>query len=106
MMIENFEQRFEELDSDKAKDENLLFINLFAVGPGKMDFGVQELIDLQNSAALKACSEKLSVMATGQDLVDFWKPYQSQPFQSYGHSVQNSSLALEQLIGANELSLQ
>ena len=35
-----------------------------------MDFGVQELIDLQNSAALKARYEKLSVMATGQDLVD------------------------------------
>ena len=72
-MIENFEQRFEELDSDKAKQENLLFINPFAVDPGKMDFGVQELIDLQNSAALKARYEKLLMMATGQDLVDFWK---------------------------------
>ena len=71
VMIENFEQRFEE--SDKAKHENLLFINPFAVDPGKMDFGVQELIDLQNSAALKARYEKLSVMATGQDLVDYWK---------------------------------
>ena len=56
VMIENFEQRFEELDSDKAKQENLLFINPFAVDPGEMDFGVQELIDLQNSAALKARS--------------------------------------------------
>ena len=65
-MIENFEQRFEELDSDEAKHENLLFIN-----PGKMDFGVQELIDLQNSVALKAHNEKLSVMAIDQDLMDF-----------------------------------
>ena len=73
VMIENFEQRFEELDSDKAKHENLLFINPFAVDPGKMHFGVQELIDLQNSATLKARYEKLSVMATGKDLVDFWK---------------------------------
>ena len=73
MMIENFEQRFKELDSDKAKHENLLFINTFAVDPGKMDFEVPELIDLQNSAALKARYEKLSVMATGQDLLDFWK---------------------------------
>ena len=40
VMIENFEQRFQELDSDKAKHENLLFINPFAVDPGKMDFGV------------------------------------------------------------------
>ena len=38
-----------------------------------MDFGVQELIDLQNSAALRARYEKLLMMATGQDLVDFWK---------------------------------
>ena len=38
-----------------------------------MDFGVQKLIDLQNSAVLKARYEKLSVMATGQDLMDFWK---------------------------------
>ena len=38
-----------------------------------MDFGAQELIDYQNSVALKARYEKLSVMATGQDLVDFWK---------------------------------
>ena len=37
VMIENFEQRFEELDSDKAKHENLLFINPFAVDRGKMD---------------------------------------------------------------------
>ena len=73
VMIENFEQRFEKLDSDKAKQENLLFINPFAVDPSKMDFGVQELIDLQNSAALKARYEKLLLMATGQDLVDFWK---------------------------------
>ena len=72
-MIKNFEQRFEELDLDKAKHENLLFINPFAVNPGKMDFGVQELIDFQNSAALKACYEKLSVIGTWQDLVDFWK---------------------------------
>ena len=72
-MIENFEQRFKELDSNEAKHENLLFINLFAVDPGKIDFGVQELIDLQNSVALKARYEKLSVMTTGQDLVDFWK---------------------------------
>ena len=71
-MIENFEQRFEEPDSDKAKHENLLFINPFAVDLGKMDFGVQKLIDLQNSAALKARCEKLSVMAARQDL-DFWK---------------------------------
>ena len=40
VMIENFEQRFHELDSDRAKHENLLFINPFAVDPGKMDFGV------------------------------------------------------------------
>ena len=73
VMIENFEQRFEELDSDKAKHENLLFINSFAVDPGKMDFGVQKLIDFQNSAALKARYEKLLVIATGQDLVDVWK---------------------------------
>ena len=73
VMIKNFEQRFKELDSDKAKHENLLFINPFAVDPGKMDFRFQELIDLQNSAALKARYEKLSVMATGQDLMDFWK---------------------------------
>ena len=73
VMIENFEQRFEELDSYEAKHKNLLFINPFAVDPGKMDFGVQELIDLQNSVVLKARYEKLSVMATGQDLVDFWK---------------------------------
>ena len=59
VMIENF------LDSDKAKHENLLFIIPFAVDPGKMDFGVQELIDFQNSAALKARYEKLSVIATG-----------------------------------------
>ena len=38
MMIENFEQRFKKLNSDKAKHENLLFINPFAVDPGKMDF--------------------------------------------------------------------
>ena len=38
-MIENFEQRFKELDLDKAKHENLLFIDPFAVDPGKMDFG-------------------------------------------------------------------
>ena len=73
VMIENFEQRFEELDSDKVKHENLLFINPFAVDPGKMDFGVQELIDFQNLAALKARYEKLSVIATGQDVMDFWK---------------------------------
>ena len=40
VMIENFEQNFEELDSDEAKHENLLFINPFAVDPDKMDFGV------------------------------------------------------------------
>ena len=39
----------------------------------KMDFGFQELIYLQNSAVLKARYEKLPVMATGQDLMDFWK---------------------------------
>ena len=33
--IENFEQRFEELDSDEAKHENLLSMGLFAVDPGK-----------------------------------------------------------------------
>ena len=71
MMIENFEQKSKELDSDKAKHENLLFITPFAVDPGKMDFGFQELIDLQNSATLKARFEKLPVMATGQDLIDF-----------------------------------
>ena len=38
-----------------------------------MDFGVQELIDLQNSVVPKARYEKLSVMATEQDLMDFWK---------------------------------
>ena len=54
MMIKNFELRFKELHSDKAKHENLQFIKLFAVDPGKVDFGFQELIDLQNSAALKA----------------------------------------------------
>ena len=73
VMIENFEQRFNKLDSDKAKHENLLFTNPFAVDPGKMDFEVQELIDLQNSAALRARYKKLLVMAIGQDLVDFWK---------------------------------
>ena len=73
VMIENFKQRFDELDLDKAKHENLLFINPFAVDPGKMDFRFQELIYLQKSAALKAHYEKLSVMATGQDLMDFWK---------------------------------
>ena len=73
VMIENFEQKFEELDSDEAKHENLLFIHTFAVDPGKMDFGVQELIDLQKSLALKARYENLSVMATGQNLVEFWK---------------------------------
>ena len=45
-----------------------------------MDFGIQELIDLQKSAALKARYEKLSVMATGQDLVDFWKAVPVTPF--------------------------
>ena len=105
-MIENFEQRFDELDSDEAKHENLLFTNPFAVDPGKMDFGDQELIDLQNSAALRARYEKLLVMATGQDLVDFWRAVPVQPFQSYGYSVRNSSLAVERRIGANKLSLQ
>ena len=38
-----------------------------------MDFRFQKLIDLQNSTALKERYEKLLVMATGQDLVDFWK---------------------------------
>ena len=71
-----------------------------------MHFGVQELIDLQNSAALKARCEKLLVMATGKDLWTFGRPYQSQPFLSYGHSVRNSSPALERRIGANKLSLQ
>ena len=51
MMIENFEQRLKELNSDKAKHEILLFINPFAVHPAKMDFEFQELIGLQNSAA-------------------------------------------------------
>ena len=73
VMIENFEQRFEELDSNEAKHENLLLINAFAVDPGQMDFGFQELIDFQNSVALKARYEKSSVMAIGQDSVDFWK---------------------------------
>ena len=73
MMIKNFEQKFKELDSDKAKHKNLLFINPFAVDPGKMDFEFQELIDLQNLAALKARCEKLLVIVTGQDLVDFWE---------------------------------
>ena len=72
-MIKNFELRFKELHSDKAKHENLLFIKLFAVNPGKVDFGFQELIDLQNSAALKARYEKLPVMTAGQDWMDFWK---------------------------------
>ena len=44
----------------------------FAVVPGKMDFGFQELIDLPTSTALKARYEKLLVMATGQDLMNFW----------------------------------
>ena len=73
MIIKNFEQSFKELDSDKAKYENLLFINPFAVDPAKVDFRFQELIDLQNSAALKARCDKLPVMVTGQDLMDFWK---------------------------------
>ena len=47
VMNENFEQKFEGLDSDEAKHETLLFINPFAVNLGEMDFGVQELIDLQ-----------------------------------------------------------
>ena len=50
VMIENFDQRFKKLDSDKAKHKNLLFIDPFAVEPGKTDFAFQELIDLQNSA--------------------------------------------------------
>ena len=44
VMIEKFEQRFKELNSGEAKHKNLLFINLFPVNPGKMDFEVQELI--------------------------------------------------------------
>ena len=55
VMIENFEQRFEELVLDETKHENLLFINLFAVNFGKMDFRVQKLTDLQNSVVPKAC---------------------------------------------------
>ena len=38
-MVENFEERFKELDSDKAKHQKLLFINPLAANPGKMDFG-------------------------------------------------------------------
>ena len=38
-----------------------------------MGFGFQELIDFQNSAALKAPYGKLSVMNTGHDLMHFWK---------------------------------
>ena len=60
MVIKNLKQRLKDLDSDKAKHENLLFINPFAVDPGEIDFRFQVLIDLQNSAALKARYEKLS----------------------------------------------
>ena len=80
-MIENFEQKFKDLDYNKAKREYLLFINLFAVDPGKMDFEFQELINLQNSAALTARYKKLAVMATGQDLTDFWKAVPVTTFQ-------------------------
>ena len=38
VMIKNFEQRFKELDLDKAKHKNLLFIDPFVADPGKMDF--------------------------------------------------------------------
>ena len=72
-MIENLEQRFKKLDLDKAKLENLLFINPFAVDPDNLDFGFQKLIYLRNSAALQARYEKLPMRATGQDLMDFWR---------------------------------
>ena len=81
LMMENFEQKFKDLDYNKAKREYLLFINLFAVDPGKMDFEFQELINLQNSAALTARYKKLAVMATGQDLTDFWKAVPVTTFQ-------------------------
>ena len=38
-----------------------------------MEFRFHELIDLQNSVTLKKHYEKLSMMATGQDLMDFKK---------------------------------
>ena len=72
-MIENFEQRFKKLHLNKAKYENLLFVNPFAVDPGKKNFGFQKLTDLQKPTALEARYEKLPVMATGQNLKDFWK---------------------------------
>ena len=62
VMIENFDQRFKELDSDKANHKNLLLIDPFAVDPGKTDFAFQELIDLQNSAVLKPRYEKLPMI--------------------------------------------
>ena len=106
VMIENFEQRFEELDSDKAKHKNLLFINPFAVDPGKMDFGVQKLIDLQNSAALKARHEKLSVMATEQDLVDFWKAVPVRVFPELRSFSAKFISHFGTTFGANKFSLQ
>ena len=36
VMFENFEQKFSELDLDKAKNENLLSTNSLAVDPGKL----------------------------------------------------------------------
>ena len=71
-----------------------------------MGFGFQELIDRQNSAALKARYEKLPVMSTGQDLMDFWKAVPVTTFPEYDHSVRNSSLVLERRNGANKLSRQ
>ena len=101
VITEKFEQRFEEIDSGKAK------YNPLAVDPGKMNFRFKELINLQNLAALKARYEKLSVMATGQDFMDLWKavpPVTVFPeIRSFFMKI--LSLALERCIGANKLLL-
>ena len=80
MMIENLSKGSK--NYTRMKPNTQIFyssIRLQSILP-KWISGVQELIGLQNSVALKAHYEKLSVMATEQDLVDFWKAVQVTAF--------------------------
>ena len=67
MMIENFEKRFKELDSDKPKHKNVLFINPFAVDPGKNGFRISGTDLSSKFSGAQSTLREVTVMAIGQD---------------------------------------
>ena len=105
MMIENFEERFKELDSDKPKHKNVLFIN--PVDPGKNGFwisgtdlsskfsGVQSTLREVTGNGYRAGLDGLLEGRTSYSLFRVMVI----------HCEFISSLAFERRIGANKLSL-